>query len=51
MVFGGDDLIRPLGIIRARGKPLAPTVQRFIELLRGHARDIDTLAAVPAENH
>jgi DNA-binding transcriptional LysR family regulator len=49
--LGGDDLIRPLGIIRARGKPLAPTVQRFIELLRGHARDIDTLAAVPAENH
>ena len=49
--LAGDDLIRPLGIIHARGKPLAPTVQRFIELLHGHARDVDTMAATPAENH
>ena len=37
----GEELIRPLGIIRARGTPLAPTVERFIELLRGHAHDVD----------
>ena len=36
------ELVRPLGIIRARGKPLAPTVRRFVELLRGHAHDTDT---------
>jgi hypothetical protein len=36
-----EELVRPLGIIHARGKPLAPTVRRFIELLRGHAHDID----------
>jgi DNA-binding transcriptional LysR family regulator len=35
-----EELVRPLGIIHARGKPLAPTVRRFIELLRGHAHDI-----------
>jgi DNA-binding transcriptional LysR family regulator len=37
----GGDLVRPLGIIRARGKPLAPTVRRFIDLLHGHAHDTD----------
>lgn len=37
----GDDLVRPLGIIHARGKALSPTARRFVELLRGHARDID----------
>ena len=34
-------LIRPLGIIRGRGKPLCPTARRFLDLLRGHAHDID----------
>jgi DNA-binding transcriptional LysR family regulator len=43
----GDELVRPLGIIHARGKPLAPTVERFVELLRGHARDMDAIAATP----
>jgi DNA-binding transcriptional LysR family regulator len=43
--LAGDDLVRPLGIIHARGKPLAPTVQRFVELLRGHAHDVDSIAA------
>jgi DNA-binding transcriptional LysR family regulator len=37
-----EELVRPLGIIHARGKPLAPTVRRFIELLRGHAHDTDS---------
>ena len=43
--LAGDDLMRPLGIVHARGKPLAPTVQRFVELLRGHARDLDPVPA------
>jgi DNA-binding transcriptional LysR family regulator len=42
--LSGEDLVRPLGIIHARGKPLAPTVQRFVELLRGHAHDLDATA-------
>jgi len=46
--LSGDDLVRPLGIIHARGKPLAPTVQRFVELLRGHAHDLDAAAVIPA---
>jgi DNA-binding transcriptional LysR family regulator len=37
--LAGDELVRPLGIIHARGKLPAPTVQRFVELLRRHARD------------
>jgi DNA-binding transcriptional LysR family regulator len=37
----GDELVRPLGIIHARGKQLPPTAARFIELLRGHAHDVD----------
>ena len=36
-----EELVRPLGIIHARGKQLAPTVRRFIELLRCHAHDTD----------
>ncbi|MFM7036079.1 MAG: LysR family transcriptional regulator substrate-binding protein, partial [Planctomycetia bacterium] len=36
-----EELVRPLGIIHARGKPLAPTARRFVELLHGHARDTD----------
>jgi DNA-binding transcriptional LysR family regulator len=48
----GDELVRPLGIIHARGKPIAPTVQRFVELLRGHAHDVDALpAAASAETN
>jgi DNA-binding transcriptional LysR family regulator len=35
----GNPLARPLGIIRGRGKPQSPTVKRFVDLLRGHARD------------
>lgn len=35
----GHPLIRPLGVIRGRGRPLSPTVRRFLELLRGHADD------------
>jgi DNA-binding transcriptional LysR family regulator len=44
-----EELVRPLGIIHARGKPLAPTVKRFIELLRGHAHDTDPPFADAAE--
>jgi len=48
----GDELVRPLGIIHARGKPIAPTVQRFVELLRGHAHDVDALpTAASAETN
>lgn len=43
-----DEFVRPLGIIRARGKPLSPTVRRFIELLQGHAHDLDAPAPQPA---
>ncbi len=43
--LAGDEVVRPLGIIHARGKPLAPTAQRFVELLRGHAHDIDAVTA------
>ena len=49
-----EELVRPLGIIHARGKQLAPTVRRFIELLRGHAHDIDAALAdsvEPAAEH
>jgi hypothetical protein len=30
----GSDLVRPLGIIRVRGKPLPPTAGRFLAFLR-----------------
>jgi DNA-binding transcriptional LysR family regulator len=46
--LAGEELVRPLGIIHARGKPLGPTVERFVALLRGHARDPDAVAAAPA---
>ena len=36
-----NPLVRPLGIIRGRGKPLSPTARRFLDLLRGHAHDTD----------
>jgi DNA-binding transcriptional LysR family regulator len=39
-----EELVRPLGLIHARGKPLSATVRRFIELLRGHARDTEAEA-------
>jgi DNA-binding transcriptional LysR family regulator len=32
--FGIADLVRPVGIIHRRQKPLAPVVARFIELLQ-----------------
>jgi DNA-binding transcriptional LysR family regulator len=44
-----EELVRPLGIIHARGKPLAPTVRRFVELLRGHAHDTDLPCGDAAE--
>jgi DNA-binding transcriptional LysR family regulator len=47
--LAGEELVRPLGIIHARGKQLPPTAQRFIELLRGHAHDIDRPADPPTE--
>ncbi len=40
-------LVRPLGIIRGRNRPLAPTAQRFLDLLRGHAADLDVVP-IPA---
>jgi DNA-binding transcriptional LysR family regulator len=46
-----EELVRPLGIIHARGKPLAPTVRRFIELLRGHAHDTDSPFTDAADEH
>jgi DNA-binding transcriptional LysR family regulator len=45
--IAGAELVRPLGIVHARGKPPAPTVARFIELLRGHAQDVEP-ALLPA---
>jgi DNA-binding transcriptional LysR family regulator len=45
----GGARVRAQGIIHARGKPLAPTVKRFIELLRGHAHDTDPPFADAAE--
>ena len=47
--LAGEELVRPLGIIHARGKQLPPTAQRFIELLRGHAHDTDPPFADAAE--
>lgn len=43
-----EKLVRPLGIIRGRHRPLAPTAQRFLDLLRGHAADLDPLPAPAA---
>jgi DNA-binding transcriptional LysR family regulator len=33
-MHAGSDLVRPLGIIRVRGKPLPPTAGRFLDFLR-----------------
>lgn len=41
-------LVRPLGIIRSRNRQLAPTAQRFLDLLRGHAADLEEVPAVAA---
>jgi DNA-binding transcriptional LysR family regulator len=43
-----SELVRPLGIIRGRNRPPAPTVSRFLDLLRGHAADLDVVPAVAA---
>ena len=42
----GTELVRPLGIIRSRGKPLSHTVERFIALLRENAADAGASRAV-----
>jgi DNA-binding transcriptional LysR family regulator len=49
--LSGEELVRPLGIIHARGKPLPPTAQRFVELLRGHARDVEADATPSVASH
>ena len=53
--IAADELVRPLGIIHSRNKPLAPTVLRFVELLRGHANDAEVVrssaAASPVSAH
>ena len=41
-------LVRPLGIIRSRNRQLAPTAQRFLDLLRGNAADLEDVPAVAA---
>jgi len=41
-------LVRPLGIIRGRNRPLTPTAQRFLDLLRGHAADLDVVPSAAA---
>jgi hypothetical protein len=38
--IAGEEIVRPLGIIHARSKPLPPTAARFVDLLRGHANDL-----------
>jgi DNA-binding transcriptional LysR family regulator len=38
-------LVRPLGIVRVRGKPLAPTAARFLAFLRGDAGVVPAVAA------
>ena len=47
--IAGEELVRPLGIIHARGKPLPPTAARFVELLRGHAHDLEPAAEPSAD--
>ncbi|MGI9177415.1 MAG: LysR family transcriptional regulator [Pirellulales bacterium] len=49
--LAGEELVRPLGIIHARGKPPAPTVQRFVELLRGHAHDVEASSSKTTVAH
>jgi len=48
--IAADELVRPLGIIHSRNKPLAPTVRRFVELLRGHAHDAEVVRSSAAAN-
>ena len=43
--IAGDELVRPLGIIHARGKPLGPTAKRFVDLLHDHAGDASVTLA------
>ena len=43
----GGELVRPLGIIRSRGKPVSHTVERFIALLRETASDAFPVSAAP----
>lgn len=45
--FGIRDLVRPVGIIHRRQRPLTPTVSRFIELLKEASERTDTVAAQP----
>jgi DNA-binding transcriptional LysR family regulator len=45
VALAGDGLVRPLGILHGRGRQMPPTVRRFVELLRGHAHDVDTRVA------
>jgi len=33
--LAGEELVRPLGVIHSKGKPLSATARRFVELLRG----------------
>ena len=40
----GEPIVRPIALIYRRGKPLNPTIERFIELLRGG----EELPAAPA---
>ena len=44
-----DELVRPLGIIHRRGKELASTARRFIELLQSEAQR--TSAACDEDAH
>jgi hypothetical protein len=37
--LGIRDLVRPVGIIHRRQKPLTPTAARFVELLTAAARE------------
>jgi len=45
----GEAFVRPLGIIHARGKPLAATTKRFVDLLRSCPPDGDMPTEPPAE--
>ncbi len=45
----GDELIRPLGIIRRRGKELSPTAKLFIEHMHKEAASLGSLNAGSAD--
>jgi len=47
---GAGDLVRPLGIIHARGKPMAATVRLFVEMLHGHSDDQHFSRQQPADS-